>query len=118
MSVDISVDIFCPCAPEDLPRSQNTFLLEFLNPGKTYRIRVRAFNEMGMSEYSEWNLTGNTKTSKPERPANAKAIAGSWASLTLEARLPFSNGALITSMQVKYTHFHLYAGEERCKANS
>lgn len=87
----------------DLPRSSVTHLFEGLFPGRSYRVRVLSKNVVGESDWSEWNLETEsyTLTGVPETPANPLAVDGTWNSLTLEARIPFGNGARVTGMIVE-----------------
>lgn len=86
-----------------LPRSAVTYLWEGLFPGRSYYIKVQARNEVGESGYSEWNLPtqSHTLTGPPEVPPNPRAVAGSWDRITLQTRLSYNNGAVITSMQIE-----------------
>jgi len=64
---------------------------------------VQAKNEIGQSEYSEFNLPtqSHTLTGPPEVPLNPHAVSGTWDKITLQTRLPYNNGALITRMQIE-----------------
>ena len=87
-----------------LPRSQLHWDLDHLLPGKKYFVRVLAMNAIGSSEFSDWNVDSyeqaQTLTDKPERPRNPRVAHGTWASMTLDIRLPYDNGDHITSMIV------------------
>eukprot|EP01032_Pedospumella_encystans_P012810 gene12810-14791_t len=86
-----------------LPRSAVTYLWEGLFPGRSYFLQVQAKNEIGASEYSEFNLPNqsHTLTGPPEVPLNPHAVSGTWDKITLQTRLPYNNGALITRMQIE-----------------
>jgi hypothetical protein len=86
-----------------LPRSAVTYLWEGLFPGRSYFIKVKAHNEVGESEFSEWNLPSqsHTMTGSPEVPPHPRAVAGSWDTITLETRLSYNNGAPITRMEIQ-----------------
>jgi len=87
-----------------LPRSQLTFQLEHLLPGKAYFIRVTAINSVGSSEPSDWNEEtyeqSLTLTDKPEQPRNPRVVHGTWNAMVLDIRLPYDNGAALSSMIV------------------
>jgi hypothetical protein len=87
----------------NLPRSAVTYLWDGLFPGRSYYMKVQAHNEVGSSEYSEWNLPtqSHTLTGAPEPPNNPRAVDGSWDHITLETRLSYNNGSIITSMHVE-----------------
>ena len=87
----------------NLPRSAVNYLWEGLFPGRSYYLKVQARNEVGASEYSEWNLPSqsHTMTGPPELPPNPRAIAGTWDHITLETRLSYNNGSFITGMEVE-----------------
>ncbi len=93
----------------DLPRSQTTFLVEFLQPGKCFKVRVKAKNVVGESPYSNWSLLEYSKTSSdcPDQPMKPKPVAGSWSSISLEMSLPFGNGSSISLLEVSETFIFL-----------
>ena len=87
-----------------LPRSQQWFELIHLLPGNSYYVRVKALNEVGPSEYSDWNSLENshTLTAKPEKATRPVAISGTWNSIDIETRLPYNNGSPITEVSVQH----------------
>ena len=87
----------------DLPRTQKSYLVEFLHPGKSYLTRVLAINKVGASEYSEWSDSVGSKTlsDRPEKPMKPKPVSGTWATISFSAVLPFANGSRIVAMQVQ-----------------
>ena len=87
----------------ELSRSENFFLWEGLFPGKSYYIKVRAKNQVGESEFSDWNDHDQsfTLSASAETPSNPIAISGTWNSVSLEARLPYSNGSQITDLEIE-----------------
>lgn len=70
-------------------RSENTYLLDFLQPGKSYFVRVMADNVEGPSEWSDWNdvSQSRTMTDKPEIPRNPRAVAGTWSTMSFDGKL-------------------------------
>ena len=86
-----------------LPRSAVTYLWEGLFPGRAYYLKVQAHNEVGESEFSEWNLPSQsqTLTAAPEPPHHPRAVAGTWNCITLQTQLPYNNGAIVTSVQIE-----------------
>jgi hypothetical protein len=86
-----------------LPRAAVSYLWEGLFPGRSYFLKVRARNEVGESEYSEYNDAAHsqTLTGAPEPPPHPHAIAGTWESITLRTRIPYHNGATVSAMEVE-----------------
>lgn len=86
----------------DLPRSAVTYTWEGLFPGKSYFMKVLAKNEVGESDYSEYNEESQsfTTVAPPEKPTNPIAIEGNWNSVTFEVDIPYHNGAAIKTMEV------------------
>lgn len=87
----------------DLPRSTTTFKWESLFPGRSYFMKVLAINEVGASDYSEFNSEEDsfTQTGVPEQPDNPIAVEGSWNSIHYEVNIPYHNGSTITAMQIE-----------------
>jgi len=75
----------------DLPRTQTTYKLFNLRPGKSYYLRVLAKNGVGWSEYSDYNGDSDSKTrvEAPDTPENPYPIAGTFCSITLSMRLNY-----------------------------
>ena len=88
----------------DLNRGSVTYTLRHLQPGKQYYVRVLSMNAVGLSEYSDYNddESSYTATGKPDSPESMRAIAGTWCSLTMQARLPHSNGAEISAILLQH----------------
>lgn len=86
----------------DLPRSSVTYTWDSLFPGKSYYMKVLAKNEVGESEYSEFNDESQSFTivAAPEKPSNPIATDGSWHSVTYEVDIPYHNGAVVKIMEV------------------
>jgi Fibronectin type III domain len=84
-------------------RSATTHTCRYLISGRPHRIRLRAKNVAGYSEYSEWTDAEQsiTLSDKPENPSGLSAVAGTWNSITLTGRLPFDNGNSIRLMLVQ-----------------
>jgi Fibronectin type III domain len=84
-------------------RSATTHTCRYLIAGRPHRIRLRAKNVVGSSEYSEWTDAeqSTTLSDKPENPSGLNAVAGTWNSITLTGRLPFDNGNPIRLMLVQ-----------------
>eukprot|EP01038_Epipyxis_sp_PR26KG_P013480 gene13480-18085_t len=87
----------------ELPRHMNYYNWDGLFPGRSYRIRVKCCNIVNESEFSDWNDSKEsyTITAPPDKPLNPLAVAGTWNSLTVDARMPYSNGSAITEMIVQ-----------------
>ena len=88
---------------EDLPRTQNTFTVHDLQPGKSYFLRVMAINNEGESDWSSWNDVSQSKTvtDKPEMPKQPRSIWANWNSMMIEAVLSYGNGSKIFEMTVQ-----------------
>ena len=86
-----------------LDRTVHTFQMNHLQPGKHYYLRVMALNEIGESEWSDWNHINESRTltDRPEPPHHAHAVAGGWSTITLESHLSYCNGSLISMMVVQ-----------------
>jgi len=87
----------------NLDRTVHTFEIKHLQPGKHYYLRVMALNEVGESEWSDWNHINESRTLTdiPEPPHHAHAVAGGWSTITLESHLSYCNGSLISMMIVQ-----------------
>ena len=95
----------------DLHRYQNTYFMDNLLPGRSYRIKVKAKNQAGYSGYSDWNAFSDsrTKTDRPERPSPPRPIAGSFNFVTLEGRLPYFNGDPIRAVMVQKRYVEAFS---------
>ena len=86
-----------------LARTQLSWVSDFLLPGELCRIKVKAKNVIGWSEYSPWSDDeSRTHTQKPEQPSILQVMNATWNSMLLEGYLPYDNGSKITSMFVQY----------------
>ena len=79
----------------DLPRTQTTYKIYNLKPGRSYYMRVLAKNGVGWGPFSDFNPESNSKskTEKPDRPENPTPVAATYCSITLKMQLPYSNGS-------------------------
>lgn len=87
----------------DVGRSTISYVWEGLFPGRSYRLRVRAVNSVGISDFSEPNRIEESYTSTaPPEPASPAplAVMGTWNELRYEVIVPYSNGAPIDAMLV------------------
>jgi hypothetical protein len=83
--------------------------------GITYSAAVRAYNRCG---WSDWSTIASfeTPTAEPEVCQQAKFISADQSLISIEYRLPYDNGALVTMLE--FTWSRMLGPEDRHKART
>ena len=78
----------------DVSRSQVTYEMTKLLPGRSYHLKVLAKNVVGWTDYGPYNsdIVGETATAPPDMPSNPTPYAGGWGYIKLKVRIPYGNG--------------------------